>query len=649
MNEEVKPRPEPEELLKLAQREEAARRRGKLTIYLGAAPGVGKTYAMLSDARLRQQEGLDVVVGYAETHGRPETDALLEGLEQLPPLEIDYRGFKLRDFDLEAALARKPQLILVDELAHTNAPGLRHVKRFQDVEELLEAGIDVFSTVNVQHLESLNDVINQVVGIRVKETVPDTVAANAEDIKLIDLPPEELIKRLHEGKVYVKDIVGIAVEKYFRPGNLLALRELALRTVAGTVDEKMRQYMREFAIGGIWPTRERVLTAVFASPFAEKLVRSAYRLATEIDAELIAFHVETEKNKEFTGQEVDWLNKALNLAKRLGARVVWIKGADVAREIADYATRNNVTKVVIGKPKKHRFLPTLSSNILINTPNIDIYMMDSGEARVRFEPKPGRALTLPVRYLSALLLLGLFTLFAFLLRDYLNQVDLLFLLVLAPVLSALYLGRGPSILVTVVSIFVFDLLFVQPYYTFAVSDRQYFISFIVYLATVVIISNLALWRRGKMKLLRESEAKNVALYGLSRDLIAARNLEQVLSLLMRHTRQLFDCEAAVFLPEEGLLKVKAKSEGFEVDSHTIGVASWAFENEQMAGRGTSTLPEARALYIPMMYNEQDVGVMGILGEQDLLASPEQQVILDTIAGLGAMALERIRKRKAGAP
>ncbi len=640
MADKEKPRPEPDELLKLAQREEAAKKRGKLTVYLGAAPGVGKTYAMLSDGRQRKQEGIDVVVGYAETHGRAETDALLEGLEILPPLALEYRGFTLRDFDLEGALERRPRLILVDELAHTNAPGMRHRKRYQDVEELLDAGIDVYTTVNVQHLESLNDVVSQIVEIRVKETVPDTIVDRAEEVKLIDLPPEELIKRLHDGKVYVKDIVGIAVEKYFRPGNLLALRELALRVVAGTVDDRMRSYMRQYAISGIWPTKERVLAAIFASPYAEKLIRSAYRLASEIDAELIAFHVETEKNQGFSDQENIWLNNALDLAKKLGARIVWVKGSDVAAAIADYAQKNNITKVIIGKPRRHRLLPSLSSSILINTPNIDIYLMDSG-APAGPPVKTGRRLSFPVDYLAGFAAVVAIAAFTFVLRDVMNQVDLLFLFLLPPILSAIYLGRGPSILTSIVGILAFDYLFVPPLYSFWISDLSYFFSFVIYFGIVVIVAHLALGRRSKINLLKESESKSIALYGLSRDLIAARNLEQVLSILLRHTRQLFDCELAVFMPEAGHLEVKAKSDRFEIDSEVTGVAAWVLANRQMAGRGTGTLPESPALYVPMAYEQIIVGVMGIKGEKNLLASHEQQVVLDTIAGLGAMALMRV--------
>ena len=644
MPDDEKSRPEPDELLKLAQREEAAKKRGTLTIYLGAAPGVGKTFAMLSDGQQLRKEGIDVVVGYAETHGRLETEALIKGLEQIPPVTLEYRGFKLKEFNLDAALERKPRLILVDELAHTNAPGSRHLKRYQDVVELLDAGIDVYTTMNVQHLESLNDVIYQIIAIKVKETVPDTIIDKAEEIKLIDLPPEELIKRLHEGKVYVKDIVGIAVEKYFRPGNLLALRELALRVVAGTVDERMRQYMREYAISGIWPAQERVLAAVFASPNAEKLVRSAYRLASELDAEFIAFHVETEKSRDFTDQESVWLNNALDLAQKLGARIVWIKGTDVANEIADYAQKNNITKVVIGKPRKHYpLLPPLSTNILINTPNIDVYLMDAGTAKVQFPSRSERAFRLPLSYLGSLAAVVAVTFIAFLLKDLLNQVDLLFLLLIAPVFSGLYFGRAPSYVAAFASLLAFDYLFVAPVYSFWIDDLSIIFSFIIFLGTVFVISHLSFHRQNKSRLLKASEARSITLGGLSRDLITARNLEQVLSILLRHTRQLLHCELAVFMKEEGQLIVKAKSDGFEINPEVLGVASWVLANKHKAGQGTSTLPESPALYIPMLYDEKIVGVLGLSGERDVLESQEQQVVLDTIASLGAMALVRIAK------
>jgi two-component system sensor histidine kinase KdpD len=642
--EEEYKRPSPEALLEVAQKEEAQEKRGKLTIYFGSAPGVGKTYAMLSDARLRKQEGVDVVVGYVETHGRPETDALLEGFEILPPLVIKYMGIPLKEVHLGRVLMRKPKLVLVDELAHTDAPGLRNAKRYQDVEEILNAGINVYTTMNVQHVESLNDIIYQITDIRVRETVPDTLIEAADEIKLVDLPPEELLKRLHEGKVYVKDMADSAVQKFFRPGNLLALRQLALRAVAGSVDDKMRSYMRAHAIAGPWSATDRVLVGVFASPYAEKLIRAAFRLANDIDAEWIAFYVETERHKTLSEKEKEWLNKAMDLAKQLGARLVWMKGSDVAEEMANYAQNSNVTKIVIGKPRRFRLFQSIPRKLLTRTPSIDIYLMD---ARVdpRLLPRKRITFASPVNYALGIFAVGVMSLIAFLLRNSLNEINLLFLLLLPVTLSALYLGRGPSIVAAIASILIFDYLFVSPRFTFAVGDVQYFVSFIVYIIVVVVISNLASKLRSKVEMLKQSEVKNIGLYGLSRDLVTARNIEQVLAIMVQHTQQIFPCEMAVFLPEDDKLTVKAKTTDFEVSPKVLGVASWVFLNRLSAGRGTSTLPQERAFFLPMMSGEEIIGVVGFdfKGSERTMTS-ERRVVLKTIARLGAMAIERIRVR-----
>ena len=642
MAEEEFKRPSPEALLELAQKVEAQERRGRLTIYFGSAPGVGKTYAMLSDARLRKQEKVDVVVGYAETHGRPETDVLLEGLEIIPPLVVEYMGLQLKEVDLGKVLARKPKLVLVDELAHTNAPGLRHVKRYQDIQEIVNAGIDVYTTLNVQHIESLNDIIFRITNIRVHETVPDTIIEVADEVKLIDLPPEELLKRLDEGKVYVKDIAGVAVDEYFRPANLLALRQLALRVVAGSVDEKMRHYMQAHAIAGPWPVKERVLVGIFASPYAEKLVRAAFRLASQIDAECIAYHVETERDKRLSEKEKDWLNNALELARKLGAQVVWIKGSDVTQEIADYAQDHNVTKIVIGKPRRFGIFPSIPRKLLMKTPNIDIYLLDA-KAKPKSLPRKRVLHSRPANYAISFLAVCIMSLIAFLLRGTLSQINLLFLLFLPLILSALYLGRGPSIFAALIAILIFDYLFVPPYFTLTISDLEYFLWFVVYVVVVLVISNLALKLRSKVEMLRQSESRSTTLYALSRDLVTAHTVEQVLSILVQHITQIFPCEMAIFLPIDGEPIVKAKTVDFDINPNVLGVASWVLLNKQPAGRGTGTLPEAKALYLPMMTTDNVVGVMGLLFEKaDKVLTPENQVIMETIARLGAMAIERIK-------
>lgn len=645
MAEEEYKRPSPEALLEVARKVEASEKRGKLTIYFGSAPGVGKTYAMLTDARAMKREGTDVVVGYVETHGRAETDALLEGLEIIPPLIVNYMGVQLKEVDLEKILARKPKLVLVDELAHTDAPGLRNSKRYQDIEEILNAGIDVYTTMNVQHVESLNDIVYQITNIRMRETVPDTVIEAADEIKLVDLPPEELIKRLHDGKVYVKDMAMSAVRKFFRPGNLLALRQLALRAVAGSVDEKMRTYMQAHAIAGPWQAKERVLVGVFASPYAEKLIRAAFRLANDIDAEWIAFYVETERHKALSEKEKEWLNRALDLAKQLGARLIWMKGSDVTEEMADYARNNNVSKIIIGKPRRFWLLQSIPRKLLTRTPNIDIYLLD---ARIdsKLAPKKRIIFARPTNYVMGSLAVVVMSLIAFVMRQGLNQVNLLLFLSLPVILSALYLGRGPSILAAIISILVFDYLFIPPYFTFVVRDVQYFISFIVYIIVVGVISNLAYQLRSKIELLKRSELKNIGLYGLSRDLVAAHAVEQVLAIMVRHTTQIFSCEMAIFLPDAEKLTVKAKTADFEVSPQALGVASWVLVNKQSAGNSTGTLPQAKAFYLPMMSGEKIIGVVGFdfKGSEEIMTT-EKRVVLKTIARLGAMAIERIRSQE----
>ncbi len=640
MVDEEHKRPDPEALLQIAQEEENGKKRGKLTIYFGSAPGVGKTYAMLYDARLRKQEGKDIVVGYVETHGRAETEALLEGLEIIPPRISEYKGIQLKEMDLDAILSRSPQLVLVDELAHTNIPGSRHLKRYQDVEELINAGIDVYTTLNVQHLESLNDIVVLIQGIRVRETIPDSVFDSADEVKLVDLPPEELIKRLKEGKVYVKDMAERAVRHFFQPGNLLALRELALRLAADRIDERMVQHMKAHAIAGPWATKERILVCVYASPYAEQLVRSASRLASEMDAEWIALYVETEKHAQQSEKEREWLAHTMETARRLGARVSWIKGDDVAEEIARYARSHNVTKIVIGKPLRFGLFPSLAQKIMTRTNGIDIFLFAGKKEKA--SPKEKKPIFHPLNYLISVLAVGFVSIIGFLLRDILGQTNISFLQLMPVILIALFFGLGPSIFTAIISILIFDFVFVPPYYTFAVSDWIYLVSFIAYVMVAVVISNLASSLRHKVKQVSQSEAKSTALYELSRDLVTALNVDQVLSILVSHIRQIFPCEMAIFLPVDAKLSVKAATSGFQVNPNELGVANWVWTNGKSAGSGTGTLPQAWAYYLPMTLKDKVKGVIGFHFEDaEETLTPDNRVVLETIAGLGALAIERM--------
>ncbi|MGC9214078.1 DUF4118 domain-containing protein [Athalassotoga sp.] len=637
-------RPSPEELLEIANKEETSKR-GKLTIYFGAAPGVGKTYSMLNDAHARKSEGIDVVIGYVETHKRPETEALLEGLEIIPPLIIDYKGIKLQEVDIEKIKERKPQIVLIDELAHSNAPGTKNMKRYQDVEEILNAGIDVYTAMNVQHLESLKDVVFQITNVKVHETVPDKFVMEANEIKLVDLPPEELLKRLQDGKVYVKDMAEQAVNKFFRPGNLLALRQLALRIVADNVDEKMRNYMKAHAIAGPWVTKERVLVGIFASPYAERLVRATYRLATELGAEWIALHVETEKNQDFSAQENKWLNDALELARSLDGWVAWVKGNDVTREIINYAKSHNVNKIIIGKPKKTGLFHAISDRFIFEAKGIDIYMIET-----QTDTKSSEQSKHPFRihgFLNYLLGIGgvmLATGISLLLRNYLTGFDMMFIFLIPLMLTALYLGMGASIFAILLSILTYDYLFTYPYFSFEISDFNHLISFIVYTSTVVIISILASQLRKGIFLLKESESKSNALYEFSRDLATVESVDNVLSLMVNHIKRLFDCEMAIFLLEGEELSIVAKTENFEINAESSGIASWVLINKKPAGFGTEMISSAKAFCLPMMTSKDKViGVIELdfMGNKQILTM-ENIVVLETISHIGAMTIERIK-------
>lgn len=389
-------RPDPEELLKLIKAEESEGTKGKLTVYFGFAPGVGKTYSMLSDARLGKQEGRDIVIGYLQTHGRKETESLAEGIETVPLITVDYKGIKSPELNVEEILARRPDTVIVDELAHTNPPGMKYAKRYQDVRDILDAGINVWTTFNVQHLESLNDIIYKITGIRVRETIPDPVFQGSDEVKLIDLPIADLLKRLKEGKVYTHDMAREAINQFFGPRNLLGLRQLALRQVAIRIDKQMFRYLKEHGVSGPWYASERVLVGLHASPYAPQIIRSAFVLSSELVAELIAVHVVSDQDKRFTAEEKKWLKDATDVAERLQIKIVNIQGNDISKEVAKYASENNITKIVIGKPLRHGNVRSID-RLLSLTRGIDVYIF-AGQG---IEPSPRMEYLLknPLNYL----------------------------------------------------------------------------------------------------------------------------------------------------------------------------------------------------------------------------------------------------------
>jgi two-component system sensor histidine kinase KdpD len=639
-------RPNPDALLAYAQAEEKQQMRGKLKIFLGYVAGVGKTYAMLQAAHQRQAEHVDVVVGYVETHGRVETEELLKGLDLIPRKQVEYRNVTLPEMDVDAVLARCPQLALVDELAHTNAPGSRHPKRYQDVEELLDAGIDVYTTLNVQHLESLNDVVAQITGVTIQETVPDRLLDMAHEIELIDLPINELLQRLKEGKVYVPDQAARAIEKFFRPGNLTALREIAMRRAAERVDEQMRAYMQTRAIPGPWPAADRLLVCVSPSPLSERLVRTGRRLAEPLNAEWFAVYVETPAQAQLKEADRDRVARTLRLAEELGAKVVTLPGRTVAETIIDYARRHNVTKIIAGKPVRPRWLDwlrgSLVDQIIRGSGNIDVYVISSSaETPPPIEPhrfQPHRPWT---RYLESAGWVAATTLLSEIIRPFISPTNLVMLFLLIVVIVALRLGRGPAILASILSVLVFDFFFVPPRLTFAVSDTQYLLTFAGLLIVGLVISTLTSRVRDQAEAARRREMQTATLYALSQDLATALGLEAIMQAVITHIGQTFDREVAVFLPEGERLVARAVSPGFGLDEDKHAVATWAFQHGQSAGRGTDTLAAADARYLPLKTARGVVGILALkLARSGLHSTPEQRRMMEAFASQTALAIER---------
>lgn len=638
-------RPDPDALLALANAEEERARRGRLKVFFGATAGVGKTFAMLEAARELKRRGLDVVVGWVDTHGRAETEALLEGLEVLPPRVEEHRGVRLREFDLDAALARRPAVILVDELAHANAPGSLHAKRWQDVEELLAAGLDVYTAFNVQHLESLNDLVGKITGVAVRETVPDAVFEGADQVELIDLPPEDLLKRLQEGKVYMPETAARAAEGFFRPGNLIALRELALRKTAERVEAQMQRYRELHGVAETWPIAERLLVAVGSGPTAARLVRAARRLAERLRAEWVAVHVETPAELRLPEKERDRLWQTLRLAETLGAETVVLSGEEPAAEILRYARRRNASQIVVGKPLHARWKDVLFGSVRdrLARGGIDVYVL-SGDPEPGW-PVPARKpspRSRPGGYAAAVLVTAVTTGISHLIHPEFEEANLVMLFLLGVIWVAARYGRGPSVLASVLSVAAFDFFFVRPYLTLAISDTEYLLTFAVMLITALLISSLTVRLRRQAEAADLRERRTAALYAMSRELAAARDLDEVLAAAVRHIHSVFLSQVLLLLPDEqGHVTERAgESVTFLLDAREQAVAQWAFDHGRMAGKTTATLPAAKGLYLPLKTSRGAVGVLGVHpADPGLLKSPEQLHLLEAFADQIALAVD----------
>jgi two-component system sensor histidine kinase KdpD len=644
-------RPSPEAMLRLAQAEEVKATVGKLKIFLGYAAGVGKTFAMLEAADLRKQEGRDVVVGYVESHGRFETDSLLSftGLEILPKKLIEYQGVQLPELDLDAVLARRPQIVLVDELAHSNAPGCRHEKRWQDVEELLAAGIDVYTTVNIQHFESLNDVVTQITGVVVRETVPDRLLDLAFEIKLIDISPEDLLQRLKEGKVYIPAQATKAMEKFFRLGNLMALRELSLRRAAARVDDQMRAYMETQSIAGPWPTAERLLVCVSGSPYSEKLIRATCRLAEELKAQWLTVYIETPGGGRQVQENRERIWRDLRLAESLGAQVATVTATDITDAVMEYASRHNVTKIVMGKPHKPRWReilqPPIVDRIIRRSGAVDVVVVSfdqeesAGTAIVHRRSRPLKL----TGYAASLVLIAAATLLCELLRPFLDPTNMVMFYLLAVVVASVRLGRKPAIATAFFGVLAFDFFFVPPRLTFAVADTQYLLTFLGLFVVSVVISSLVVRARERAEAMRTREVQTASLYYLSRDLAASVDIDAVLKAVVRNAEEALNAQVVIILPEGERLDIMAASEGLMLDIKEQAVADWAFRNNHQAGRATDTLVSADLIYLPLQTPASVLGVMGVQlqQEQDYHAQDNRR-LLEAFATQAAMAMERIR-------
>ncbi len=643
-------RPNPDELLSRVQAVDAREHRGRLKVFFGASPGVGKTYTMLEAARARQAAGIDVVAGYVETHGRADTEAKLAGFKVLPRRTVDYKGAALTEFDLDAALALHPGLLLVDELAHTNAPGSRHAKRWQDVLELVEAGIDVYSTLNVQHLESLNDVVAQVTGVVVRETVPDSVLDEADEIELVDLPAPELLKRLEEGKIYIPEQAGRAARSFFRPGNLIALREMALRRTADRVDAQMRDYRRDHSIGNTWPVTDRLMVCVGRSPFSAQLVRATARLAARLEAGWIAAYVERPGAAADPEPVRARILETLRLAEQLGGRTVTLSGAPAGDALLRYARTNNVSKIVVGKPREalwRRLLRgSLVDDLLRDSGDIEIYAIHGGATGEEGATPPiasNLSPATPTRaYWLAAVAVAVCTAVCLPLRPWLEPANLVMVYLLGVVAVAFRFSRRIAFFTSVLSVAAFDYFCVPPYYTLAVADYEYLVTFAVMLTVALVVSSLTVRTRDQAARAVDREARTQALYGFTRELAAQERVFDVATRAAELTSEAFRCPTMILLPEAGRITFRRRTSTQPVAPPAEeGIAQWVFDHEQKAGQGTGTLSAATALYLPLKFSGPPVGVLAIVpANPELTSSPEQLNHLEIFASQAALAMER---------
>ena len=642
-------RPSPEALLDAARQEG----RGRLKIFLGAAPGVGKTYEMLLSAQAKRREGVEIVVGVVETHGRRETEALLDGLEVLPRREVDYKGHRLAEMDLDGILKRRPQLVLVDELAHTNAPGSRHPKRYLDVEELIGAGIDVYTTLNIQHVESLNDVVARITRIRVRETVPDSILDQADDIEIVDIAPDDLLQRLQEGKVYLPHQAERAVRHYFQPGNLTALRELALRRAAQRVDDQLLSHMQAHAIAGPWAAGDRLLACVSEHPATAGLIRHARRVADRLHAPWTAIYVETARTQRLNDVERDRVAEHLRLAERLGASTITIPGRIIAEEVIAYAEANNITQIVVGKSDRPRWFEMLHGSVVYElvckAGSISVHVISAEQSEpvplksvaTRQRPEPFRLLPYIGGTAAVALALGIGSLVERLIG--LQSISLVFLM--AVLASAIVWGLWPSLLAGLLSVLAYNYFFIPPLYTFTIADPENVLSLFFFALVAVVVSNLTAATRRQIVSARARAKTTAELYAFSRKVAGIGTLDDLLWATAYQISSMLKLHTVMLLPDkEGSSLTIASGYPPEdlLDNADMAAARWCWEHNRAAGRGADTLPGGKWLFLPLRTGSGPVGVIGIdRDEPGPLLTPDERRLLDALADQAAVAIERV--------
>jgi len=626
-----------------------ASKNGRLKIFLGYCPGVGKTYRMLQEAGANKKNGVDVVIAMAMTHGRSETQALLAGLEVVPLRKVNYSGLALEEMDIDAVLARRPDVALVDELAHTNVPGSRHAKRFQDVEELLKAGVDVYTTLNIQHIESLVDIVQQASGIKVSETVPDGILEVADEVELVDLTPEKLLERLKEGKVYIPNKAEQAMRQFFKKGNLLALRELSLHYTAKHVDDDARTYMAKHAVSGPLPVGARLLVGITASQSSERLLRFTHRMSQDLDAEWFAVYVESPQQLDIGEKARIQMDKNIRLAEELGAQVVSLKGTNVADEMLNFAKEKNVTLIVAGPSRRNFADKMLKGSVLDSLINksgpISVLIAGSAVFEKENEEKHAAMGKIDYRsYASSLLLIAVTVALGWLMRAKLEPINIGMLLLLPAIASGLLWGIRVGVFASLLAAAAFDFFFVPPFFTFRVSDIRYLPSFAVFILVSVVTSYLAKSLRQEAEASRHRERFIYSLYSFSRAIMAAEGLQEILERAVKSISEAFESDVAIFLPDNsGGVHVKEKSRHeISLSGSEMAVAAWVYNNGRPAGKSTGTLSSALWYYMPLKLQDKTIGIIGLKTfDPAEFLTPEQNQLFESFASIVALAVNKV--------